>query len=230
MDREQALDTALGQIERQFGKGSVMRMGDASRTPVAAVSTGSLSLDNALGIGGYRAAASSRSSARSRAARRRSSATRSPRRSARAGAAFIDAEHAMTPTTRPHRRRTSTSCWCRSPTSGEQALEIVEMLVRTGAVDDGDGRLGRSARAEGRDRGRDRRLLRRPAGAAHDQALRKLTGRHKSHRARSCIFTTSCARRSVSCSATRRRRPAATRYKFYATRAAGRPADRARWR
>ena len=52
MDREQALDVALGQIERQFGKGSVMRMSDQAQVSVAAISTGSLSLDIALGIGG----------------------------------------------------------------------------------------------------------------------------------------------------------------------------------
>ena len=52
MDREQALDAALGQIERQFGKGSVMKMNDQAQVSIAAVSTGSLSLDLALGIGG----------------------------------------------------------------------------------------------------------------------------------------------------------------------------------
>ena len=52
LDREQALDTALGQIERQFGKGSVMRMSDQAQVSIGAVSTGSLSLDMALGIGG----------------------------------------------------------------------------------------------------------------------------------------------------------------------------------
>src|SRR5204862_7693319 len=52
MDREQALDTALGQIERQFGKGSIMKMGDQAQVSIAAISTGSLSLDLALGIGG----------------------------------------------------------------------------------------------------------------------------------------------------------------------------------
>ena len=52
LDREQALDTALGQIERQFGKGSVMRMNDQAQVAIGAVSTGSLSLDLALGIGG----------------------------------------------------------------------------------------------------------------------------------------------------------------------------------
>ena len=52
LDREQALDTALGQIERQFGKGSVMRMNDQAQVAIGAISTGSLALDLALGIGG----------------------------------------------------------------------------------------------------------------------------------------------------------------------------------
>ena len=52
MDRDQALDTALSQIERQFGKGSVMKMSDQAQTAIASVSTGSLSLDLALGVGG----------------------------------------------------------------------------------------------------------------------------------------------------------------------------------
>ena len=75
MDREQALETVLGQIERQFGKGAVMKMNDQAQVAIGAVSTGSLSLDVALGVGGCRAAAWSRSSGRSRQARRRSSTT-----------------------------------------------------------------------------------------------------------------------------------------------------------
>ena len=76
MDRQEALDVALGQIERQFGKGSVMKMNDRAAVSVGAVSTGSLALDLALGDRRpARAAASSRSSARSRRARRRSSTT-----------------------------------------------------------------------------------------------------------------------------------------------------------
>ncbi len=76
MDREQALSAALTQIERQFGKGSVMKMNDQADQAIPAVSTGCLSLDLALGVGGpARAAGSSRSSAPSRRARRRSSTT-----------------------------------------------------------------------------------------------------------------------------------------------------------
>jgi RecA/RadA recombinase len=71
VDREQALEVALGQIERNFGKGAVMKMSDRGQVSVGAISTGSLSLD----LAASRAAASSRSSARSRRARRRSSTT-----------------------------------------------------------------------------------------------------------------------------------------------------------
>ena len=75
LDREQSLDVALGQIERQFGKGSVMRMNDAAHVSTGAVSTGSLSLDLALGVGGFHAAESSRSSGPSPPGRRLSSTT-----------------------------------------------------------------------------------------------------------------------------------------------------------
>ena len=74
MNREEALDVALGQIERQFGKGSVMRMSDQAQVSIGAVSTGALSLDMALGIGGL-AAAWWRCSGPSRRVRRRSSIT-----------------------------------------------------------------------------------------------------------------------------------------------------------
>ena len=70
-DREKALESALAQIDRQFGKGSVMRLGSDERAPVEVIPTGSIALDVALGIGGYRAVASSRSTARSPRVRRR---------------------------------------------------------------------------------------------------------------------------------------------------------------
>ena len=75
MSREEALDTALGQIERQFGKGAVMRMNDHAHVSVGSVSTGSLALDLALGIGGLPRGGSSRSSAPSPRGRRPSSTT-----------------------------------------------------------------------------------------------------------------------------------------------------------
>lgn len=70
-DREKVLETALAQIDRQFGKGSVMRLGSEERAPVEVIPTGSIALDVALGIGGSRAAAWSRFTARSRRVRRR---------------------------------------------------------------------------------------------------------------------------------------------------------------
>jgi len=75
LDREQALDTALGQIERQFGKGSVMRMNDQAQVAIGAISTGSLALDLALGIGGLPRGRIIEVSGRSPPGRRRSSTT-----------------------------------------------------------------------------------------------------------------------------------------------------------
>lgn len=70
-ERERALDLAIAQIEKLYGKGSIMRMGSSGAlVPIAAISTGSLELDAALGVGGYRGAASSRSSGRNRPGRR----------------------------------------------------------------------------------------------------------------------------------------------------------------
>jgi recombination protein RecA len=136
LDREQALDTALAQIERQFGKGSVMRMTDHAAVSVGAVSTGSLSLDLALGIGGL--------------PRGRVVEIFGPESSGkttlvyhviaeaqrRGGiCAFIDAEHAMDP---QYARRIGVNIddlLVSQPDTGEQALEICELLVRSGALD-----------------------------------------------------------------------------------------------
>ncbi len=136
MNREEALDVALGQIERQFGKGSVMRMSDAAQVSIGAVSTGSLSLDMALGIGGL--------------PRGRIVEIFGPESSGkttlvyhviaeaqrRGGiCAFIDAEHSMDPT---YARRIGVDIdqlLVSQPDTGEQALEIAELLIRSGAVD-----------------------------------------------------------------------------------------------
>ena len=136
MNREEALDVALGQIERQFGKGSVMRMSDQAQVAIGAVSTGSLSLDMALGIGGL--------------PRGRVVEVFGPESSGkttlvyhviaeaqrRGGiCAFIDAEHAMDP---QYARRIGVNIddlLVSQPDTGEQALEICELLVRSGAVD-----------------------------------------------------------------------------------------------
>jgi recombination protein RecA len=136
VDREQALDVALGQIERQFGKGSVMKMSDQAQVSIAAVSTGSLSLDLALGIGGL--------------PRGRIVEIFGPESSGkttlvyhviaeaqrRGGiCAFVDAEHSMDP---QYARRIGVSIddlLVSQPDTGEQGLEIAELLIRSGALD-----------------------------------------------------------------------------------------------
>ena len=136
MEREQALDAAVSQIERQFGKGSIMKMGEAGHVDIDSVSTGALSLDLALGIGGL--------------PRGRVAEVFGPESSGKTTlcyhviaeaqrkgglAAFIDAEHAMDPT---YARRIGVNVdelLLSQPDNGEQALEISEMLIRSGALD-----------------------------------------------------------------------------------------------
>jgi len=135
VDREQALDVALGQIERNFGKGAVMRMSDQAQVSIGAISTGSLSLDLALGIGGL--------------PRGRIVEIFGPESSGkttlvyhviaeaqrRGGiCAFIDAEHAMDPTYAKNIGVNIDELLVSQPDTGEQALEITELLVRSGAV------------------------------------------------------------------------------------------------
>jgi recombination protein RecA len=135
MDREQALNVALGQIERQFGKGSVMRMSDQAQVSIPAISTGSLALDLALGIGGlprgrvveiFGPESSGKTTLVYHAmaeAQRRGGIC-----------AFIDAEHAMDP---QYARRIGVNIdqlLVSQPDTGEQALEIAELLVRSGAL------------------------------------------------------------------------------------------------
>jgi recombination protein RecA len=136
VNREEALDVALGQIERQFGKGSVMRMSDRPQVAIGAVSTGSLALDVALGIGGlprgriveiYGPEASGKTTLVYHVmaeAQRRGGIC-----------AFIDAEHAMDPS---YARRIGVDIdqlLVSQPDTGEQALEIAELLIRSGALD-----------------------------------------------------------------------------------------------
>jgi recombination protein RecA len=136
MKREEALDVALGQIERQFGKGSVMRMSDRPLVSVGAISTGSLALDLALGIGGlprgriveiFGPEASGKTTLVYHVmaeAQRRGGIC-----------AFIDAEHAMDPS---YARRIGVdvdNLLVSQPDTGEQALEITELLIRSGALD-----------------------------------------------------------------------------------------------
>jgi recombination protein RecA len=136
VDRQQALDVALSQIERQFGKGSVMKMNDRAAVSVGAVSTGSLSLDLALGIGGlprgriveiYGPESSGKTTLVYHViaeAQRRGGI-----------AAFIDAEHSMDPAYAKRIGVNIDDLLVSQPDTGEQALEITELLIRSGALD-----------------------------------------------------------------------------------------------
>ena len=136
-NRKKALVAALGQIEKQFGKGSVMRLGDASSTyDVEAVSTGSLGLDIALGVGGLPRGRvveiyGPESSGKTTLALTVISQVQ------RAGgtAAFVDAEHALDPAYAEKLGVNVNELLVSQPDNGEQALEITDMLVRSGAVD-----------------------------------------------------------------------------------------------
>ncbi len=136
MERDKALDMALSQIERQFGKGSVMKMGDRGSMKVESVSTGSLALDLALGIGGlprgrvveiYGPEASGKSTL----------AMHVVAEAQRNGGvcAYIDAEHAMDPEYARNIGVDVDELLISQPDTGEQALEITDMLVRSGAID-----------------------------------------------------------------------------------------------
>jgi recombination protein RecA len=136
MEREQALEAAVSQIERQFGRGSVMKMGDAARADVDAVSTGALSLDLALGIGGLprgRVVEIFGPEASGKTTLCYHVIAEAQRRGGLA--AFIDAEHAMDPS---YARRIGVDVddlLVSQPDNGEQALEIAELLIRSGALD-----------------------------------------------------------------------------------------------
>jgi len=135
-DRDKALETALTQIERQFGKGTVMRMGDQARVPVEVVSSGSLTLDAALGIGGY---------PRGRvieiygpeSSGKTTMALHAVAEVQKVGgtAAFVDAEHALDINYASNIGVQVDDLLLSQPDNGEQALEIVDMLVRSGALD-----------------------------------------------------------------------------------------------
>src|SRR5664280_1376629 len=136
LDREHALETALGQIERQFGKGSVMRMSDRPAVEIGAVSTGSLPLDLALGVGGlprgriielFGPEASGKTTLVYHViaeAQRRGGIC-----------AFVDVEHSMDPAYAKRIGVNIDELLISQPDTGEQALEITELLVRSAAVD-----------------------------------------------------------------------------------------------
>lgn len=176
-DKKKALQTAINQIEKDFGKGTIMKMGENSRLNVSAVSTGSVGLDLALGVGGF--------------PRGRIIEIYGPESSGKTTvalhavaevqklggeAAFIDAEHALDPVYAKNLGVNIDELLVSQPDSGEQALEITEALVRSGAVDiiiiDSVAALVPQAEIEG------------DMGASHvglqarlmSQALRKLSG------------------------------------------------------
>jgi recombination protein RecA len=136
LDRTKAIDAAVSQIERQFGKGSIMRMGDESPRKVASIPTGSLALDLALGVGGV---------PRGRiveifgpeSSGKTTLALHIIAEAQRAGglAAFVDAEHALDPTYAQAIGVDLENLYFSQPDNGEQALEIADTLVRSGALD-----------------------------------------------------------------------------------------------
>jgi recombination protein RecA len=176
-DKEKALESAISQVERQFGKGSIMKLGSRTVIQVPVISTGSIALDKALGIGGlprgrvveiYGPESSGKTTLALHAvaeAQRKDGI-----------AAFIDAEHALDTS---YARKLGVNCddlLVSQPDTGEQALEIADMLVRSGAVDvlviDSVAALVPRAEIEGEmgdsHMGLQARLM--------SQALRKLTG------------------------------------------------------
>lgn len=177
LDREKALEIALAQIEKQCGKGSVMRLGEEGRAPIEVIPTGSIALDVALGIGGlprgrvievYGPESSGKTTV----------ALHAVANAQRAGgiAAFIDAEHALDPDYAKALGVDTDALLVSQPDTGEQALEITDMLIRSGALDvvviDSVAALVPRAEIEGE------------MGDAHvglqarlmSQALRKITG------------------------------------------------------
>lgn len=135
-DRKQALDMALRQIEKQFGKGSIMKLGDEVRSQVESISSGALALDIALGIGGFPRGRiievyGPESSGKTTVALH---AIAEVQRSG-GQAAFIDAEHALDPVYARKLGVDVSELLLSQPDTGEQALEISEALVRSGAVD-----------------------------------------------------------------------------------------------
>jgi len=176
-DKGKALEAALLQIERQFGKGSIMRLGEESRVPVEIIPSGSIALDVALGIGGY---------PRGRVVEiygpessgKTTVALHAIANAQRQGgiAAFIDAEHALDPEYAQKLGVDTEALLVSQPDTGEQALEIMDMLIRSGAIDivviDSVAALVPKAEIEGEmgdsHVGLQARLM--------SQALRKITG------------------------------------------------------
>ncbi|MBF4992812.1 recombinase RecA [Arthrobacter gandavensis] len=177
-DRAKALEAALAQIDKQFGKGSIMRLGDETRAPIETISTSSIALDIALGIGGlprgrvveiYGPESSGKTTV----------ALHAVANAQKNGgiAAFIDAEHALDPEYAKKLGVDTDALLVSQPDTGEQALEIMDMLVGSGSLDivviDSVAALVPRAEIEGEmgdsHVGLQARLM--------SQALRKITGR-----------------------------------------------------
>jgi recombination protein RecA len=135
-DREKALELAMAQIEKSYGKGSVMRLGDEIRQPISVIPTGSIALDVALGLGGlprgrvveiYGPESSGKTTVALHAV--------ANAQAAGGVAAFIDAEHALDPDYAKNLGVDTDSLLVSQPDTGEQALEIADMLIRSGALD-----------------------------------------------------------------------------------------------
>src|SRR5579884_2167724 len=176
-DRHEAVETALAQIDRAHGKGSVMRLGDEARAPIEVIPTGSIALDVALGIGGlprgrvveiYGPESSGKTSLALHAI--------ANAQAAGGIAAFVDAEHALDPDYAKKLGVNTDALLVSQPDTGEQALEITDMLIRSGAIDivvvDSVAALVPKAEIEGEmgdsHVGLQARLM--------SQALRKITG------------------------------------------------------
>ena len=176
-DRSKALELAMAQIEKDFGKGAIMRLGDDTRPPIQAISSGNIAINAALGIGGF---------PRGRVVEiygpessgKTTVALHAIAEAQRAGgiAAFVDAEHALDPEYARALGVDTDALLVSQPDTGEQALEIADMLIRSGAIDiivvdsvaaltpkaESDGEMGDSHV------GLQARLM--------SQALRKMTG------------------------------------------------------
>lgn len=135
-DRKQALDMALRQIEKQFGKGSIMKLGESASTKIASIPSGSLALDIALGIGGYPKGRVIEIYGPESSGKTTVSLHAIAEAQKLGGqAAFIDAEHALDPNYARALGVNIDELLLSQPDTGEQALEIAEALVRSGAVD-----------------------------------------------------------------------------------------------
>ncbi|KAF7772089.1 recombination protein RecA [Pseudoalteromonas citrea] len=187
-NKQKALDAALSQIERQFGKGSIMKLGDSQALDIEAISTGSLGIDIALGIGGlptgriveiYGPESSGKTTLTLQVIAEAQKKGKT--------CAFVDAEHALDPVYAEKLGVNVDDLLVSQPDTGEQALEICDMLVRSGAVDvvivDSVAALTPKAEIEGdmgdHHVGLQARLM--------SQALRKLTGNIKRSNTL-CIF------------------------------------------